>query len=446
MIRSKFHSSKSPIFLISILSWVTVSFFCYYVVFFDREKKEEEVKENITKNYFSDFIDTKSEPKSEANNYSSVPNTSAPDSFPYPLTNGISKEYQFLPEKFTVEHQNWKQIYVKLPPWFWETPRGLGKQEAEWFWKQRENHWHFNDTTNSVWGCVRVITNGHFNGNFIRKQNNTHYINIEGEPSFTKTPQHKIAFYLTSHETNYFQHFLDNGLPHISLMLIATDLEPKDVTIILKGWTTETVPSVLKRWGFNVEKSSQISAEMLVLPEVVPKVHSMFYDVFRKGMNLEYEETNQIVFVSRKRDDTSKFLRIIMNQDEVFDRLKEVFGQNLILYKPRKNDFNSTLNIFTKAKAVIGIHGGAMYNALFSSPKTTIVEIVPVKDNGLYPGQVRGTAVPPFAHLAIYTGSMLMHQQFYRYYQVGTSTNVNIDIEKFITFLKNIPALQNLAK
>ena len=128
-----------------------------------------------------------------------------------------------------------------------------------------------------------------------------------------------------------------------------------------------------------------------------------------------------------------------MNQEQLFQELKKEHGDNVVLFAPTQHSFESAFSLFQKAMIVIGAHGGAMYNAMFSSPKAKIVEIMPIGSDGLYPGQNSSAAVPSFAHMAIYTNAQLMGQPFYRYYQITNgTTNMNVSISDVVDFINEV--------
>jgi len=361
----------------------------------------------------------------------------------YPTDNGISPELNHSIIKKEVNHGKWKQIFMTMPAFHWRIPSGLDAKSAEWFWKQDENMRHFLDANISMTGVVRVIENGKFGGYFDGHSNQTHYINVASEPQFTDSPEFDTAMYITKHEVEYFQHFLDNGVPHIALMLMATGIPPSDVTFVMSSWNTQTIPNILKRWGFKtvLNRGGSISAKRLILPEIVPVINPLYHEQLRIGMKLDYSNANKVVFISRTSSDTSKNTRIISNQNELEKQLRNRFGNNFVLFRPSDYSFEKTLELFQKTTMIIGAHGGAMYNALFSGPDATMIEIMPVESSGLYGGQGSGHSMPPFAHLAMYTNAMVMGQEFYRFYAVGGSS-FNVDVQSFMEWLEKIPAAQ----
>ena len=83
-----------------------------------------------------------------------------------------------------------------------------------------------------------------------------------------------------------------------------------------------------------------------------------------------------------------------------------------------------------------------MYNALWASRDVAVVEIVPIRADGLYAGQGNPSSRPPFAHLAIYTNCMMAGQSFWRFYQVSVGVNFKVDVDYFFTWMdKYLPGI-----
>jgi hypothetical protein len=359
----------------------------------------------------------------------------------YPIDNGIAEGIDRTIARRTECYGAWGRIFVTLPPFHWRVPSGLDPVTTKWFWKQKQNIRRFLDTRIPVTGLVRVVNNGLFCGHFSGSSSQTHYKNLSSAPCHTDAPEYECAMYIERHEVEYFQHFLDNGIPHIALMLLATGVHPGDVTLVMSGWTTQTIPEILARWGFRtvVARSGPVSARTLILPETVPHVHPLYYQQFRDGMGFDHDDADRIVLVSRTSADTAKRSRLLLNQAELEEALRARFGPRFVLFRPREASFSEAVDVFQKAAMVIGVHGGAMYNAMFSSPSATVVEVMPVRRNGLYRGQLTGRSIPSFAHLAMYTNALLMGQEFFRFYAVG-GASFSIVVDRFMAWLESVPA------
>lgn len=123
------------------------------------------------------------------------------------------------------------------------------------------------------------------------------------------------------------------------------------------------------------------------------------------------------------------------------DALFEKYGNKFVVFKAKNYNFYETVNLFRTASVIIGSHGGAMYNQMFSPSNASVIEIMPIGLNGLYVGQSSRYSMPPFAHLAIHTNSLMIGQKFFRYYQPTqlSGGNMVINIIDFIDwFTKNI--------
>jgi capsular polysaccharide biosynthesis protein len=243
-----------------------------------------------------------------------------------------------------------------------------------------------------------------------------------------------------SHEIDYFQHFLDNGVPHLSLMQFASGVDPHTVTFVLERWTTNAIPHLLERYGFRAVKArgGTISAKKIVLPKIVPVIHPLFTQNFLDRLQLDHSRQDKVILVSRTYSDQTKQKRLILNQKALEARLKIMFGRHFVVFHAGAKSINESIRIFERAKMVIGSHGGAMYNALWASQNAQIVEIMPVEYSGAYPEQYALAYMPPFAHLAIYTNSMMNRQKFYRWYEVGVEINYHVKIDRFVEWLEHI--------
>lgn len=356
-------------------------------------------------------------------------------------TNGVLPSLDNNITRVEVDHGNWKRVFVTLPPFYWNIPKGLNKTWVSWFWYQKENHRHFKDSLKPITGVVRIIKNGSFSGSFSRLSNLTHYINLEGQPEFSRNANEDTVMYIAGHQIQYFQHFFDNGIPHIMLMLFACQLHPSNITIRMSSCLSGTISNTLKWVGFKnvIFSGERFSATTLILPEIVPVIHPLYHQNFRNYLKINFSEFNKIIFISRKPSDNCKNMRIINNQDEICDALLKKYGKNFVIFRANSYSFEQTVELFSKASIIIGAHGGAMYNQMFSPSNTSVVEIMPIMPHGLYVGQSSRFTKPPFAHLAIHTNCLMLGQKFFRYYQPTTlsGSNMVINVVDFLEWISS---------
>lgn len=353
------------------------------------------------------------------------------------------------------DHGYWRQYKVCYPPFNWSVPKGLSDEDLKIFWAQPENHRHFYDTnsTNHC-GIIRAISNGQIYQPFPSLSNVTHLINAQtrNKPEISMRPQFDEMIVFTGHWGYYFQHFFDNTGPQICLMMEVLGIEPSDIpTLIETSDLFPNVPRLWKRLGFsNIVHSTpnyKFSAKILFMVESVPRVHPIFFKYLRSHLNLPKKTPKKIIWISRKKSNSYYNQRYIINEKEVIGALRGIFGRDrLVIFDHSQYTFEQTLELFAEAKAIIGAHGGGMYNQFYAPTTATIIEIMPVLHNGLYPDQSNFGEVPTFSHMAVWSNSILIGQSFYRFYQITGFSNFNVNLLKFRRFIKKIPELNNDAE
>jgi hypothetical protein len=333
-------------------------------------------------------------------------------------------------------------IYVDLPPFYWALPLGLNSTTTALFWRQPENHRHFNDSVQWSSGKVQVFFNSTLVDGFHTMHNATHYFNYNRPITVPGgSAEHDVVMLVMGHMIELFQHFLDNGVPHITLMELATGIDPSRVTFIIENWLSDSIPNLLRRYGYThiIKRGTvmgNISARVIVLAEIVPVVHPVLIQRFLDRIHLNHKaQTDKIVLVSRQGSSSSKPTRLILNQDHLERSLRQKFGSRVELFRS-DTKFDTAVEQFERAAVVIGSHGGAMYNALWASRACQIVEILPLLKGGGYPDQGDPTAELQFAHLAFHTISMMNYQRYYRYYTFAGDINYNVDIPHFLNWLQ----------
>jgi hypothetical protein len=148
-------------------------------------------------------------------------------------TNGMTPSLTF-ERKLVQRSPRVLDIYVRLPPFYWALPLGFDEAAAKLFWLQPENHRHFKDSTGHVMGKVQVFYNATLVRGYSPWNNQSHYFNYDtGMVVPCANPKYDVVMFLSGHDTHYFQHFLDNGIPHISLMEMATGIDPSEITFVI---------------------------------------------------------------------------------------------------------------------------------------------------------------------------------------------------------------------
>lgn len=69
--------------------------------------------------------------------------------------------------------------------------------------------------------------------------------------------------------------------------------------------------------------------------------------------------------------------RGVVNEEEILLLLRQRYGEGLVVFAGSDWDVKSTIELFTRARLVIGPHGGAFVNTVFSPADTALVEFLP---------------------------------------------------------------------
>lgn len=76
--------------------------------------------------------------------------------------------------------------------------------------------------------------------------------------------------------------------------------------------------------------------------------------------------------------------RGVINEDALIGLLRKRYGNEMMVFTGAEHDVRSTIELFSRARIVIGPHGGAFVNTLFCAEGTTLVEFVPARQPTQY--------------------------------------------------------------
>jgi hypothetical protein len=306
-------------------------------------------------------------------------------------------------------------------------------------------------------GIVEIYENVKMTGDFNPTNNESHYFNYQGrilQPlAEDEAPEFDTVMYLSGHSSEYFQHFLDNGVPQISLMHFACGLDPSEITYVHYRWIQPAVPILLRKFGFKEVRSraeqfgsdymgqikGEIKAKKLILPLIAPKIHPLLSQHFVDRMQLANQEKgDRVILVSRKVGAGLMGQRFILNEAALQDALRAKYGDDFEVFVPSTDRFEAAMELFVKASVVLGSHGGGLYNVLWGNRNTKLLEIMPVQENGVYPEQRGLNGFPSYCHLAFHTMATMNGHPYYRFYQMARALNYEVDIEEFLQWMDTI--------
>jgi hypothetical protein len=182
-----------------------------------------------------------------------------------------------------------------------------------------------------------------------------------------------------------------------------------------------------------------VSAKTLILAQIVPRLHPLFTRHFIDRMRFSYSALDRVVFVSRNSNThNGNQARIIMNEDDLVEELKKVYGSQFVVFDPATTPYEEAFDVFARARAVIGSHGGGLSNTLWASRKAPLIEIMPVQADGVYPEQGGANGFPSYCHLAFHTIATMNGHPYFRYYQMNDGLNYDVQIPEFVAWLQTV--------
>ena len=229
-----------------------------------------------------------------------------------------------------------------------------------------------------------------------------------------------------------FQHFLDGVLPKI---IQALDyIKNPQVKLVLTPIRDHIIFEMLAKLNISKNRISfytgSFSADYLVLTCITPPLHPVLWQTTRYLLGASEilmvpENETKIVIVTR--DGCRNCDRNLLNINALVLELQAKYTYERVNIFRGPYDLNSTLELFSKTKVVIGTHGGGLYNVNFCPKGTVVIEIMPTYSDG---------KTVAAADTIIWTQSVLLG---HKYWRLPTApVNYLGDVVVNITLVKNI--------
>ena len=231
-----------------------------------------------------------------------------------------------------------------------------------------------------------------------------------------------------------FQHFVDGVLP--KLMQARDVLLAANVSILLHPPGGRMVGQMLTRLGFSDNEliyyyGGYYKSDHQVNTCVTPPYHPALWGAARRALGvrdtLRDAATSLIILLLRTR--SWKAGRRIVNVKPLLRALRTRYGARLHVFYG-ENDLDKAKALFGRARALVGVHGGAFYHMLFAPRNTTVVEIMPTLDSG--------TVLPNYAaHSAFWKLSRSLGHEYWRLVEppLTSEGNVSVNITRLVSVL-----------
>jgi hypothetical protein len=222
-----------------------------------------------------------------------------------------------------------------------------------------------------------------------------------------------------------WQHFIDSALPKLMQAYELLQAHPR--VQFLVRLNDRRFPAVRRLWhllGFSdtqlvafpphPRNTTTYSARQLFLICHAPTHHPLLWQrmqsvLARQLSGAAAAQPRKALLLARTRANAFNLGRMMNNQQQVEELLRFRFRSNFVLFDAadETRTLEETLTLFQQAEAVIGAHGGAMYNALWASDAATVVEFMPTN-------MQTGALPPGLAGTIFWLNAALLGQAFWR--------------------------------
>lgn len=257
-----------------------------------------------------------------------------------------------------------------------------------------------------------------------------------------------------------FQHFHDNGLALVFQMRQLFDAVQKAVApcrfeetlfyehprdeILMDEWKLLGFPSTArasngrrrrKRRRTNSDKfrprkkrrtkeeilANEVTIERYPRDKDQMRVHSSHVQWLRSKFPPEPTTVNRnkVVWISRQQGHGgggNKRQFSYQNESAVVQDLQQKIP-GLVYFHPEQEQLTTVADLTSflyDVCAIVSLHGGQLYNQFFANTRTSIIELVSVKKNGLLDGQSALSELPSLAHRANWHNANLLGQPYWR--------------------------------
>ncbi|XP_013391421.1 uncharacterized protein LOC106159644 [Lingula anatina] len=312
-------------------------------------------------------------------------------------------------------------------------PNCVDEEDLQKFRKHPHNVQLMQQKDKQLRGVIRIVDNGVFHGSFRPP-------GCGWESAFDEIKSENLSWPAAVHFDvlcplivpggSSFQHFLDGVLPKI---VQAHDLlRNKGVKILIPRNRDKIILEILGALG--IEKDMILfhaggiyTARKMIYTCITPPLHPTLWQNAHKLMNAPEKlpvprEEAYVILLTRKQSHNGG--RNMLNQIEVQAFLEKRYGKEKIIVYPGRYNLTTSVSVFGRARLMIGVHGGALYNLNFASSDVSVVEILP--------SDGAGNPLPQgIAHTIFWSMCNMLNQSYWRIYNKAETRNGNVIVDLF---------------
>ena len=238
-----------------------------------------------------------------------------------------------------------------------------------------------------------------------------------------------------------FQHWFDNLYPRIWQIY----KEKKDVIAVIDHPRDKILYDLWSALGFEklIEEVPKRQAQMKTC--IYPRnsqirAHPDMIRDLRQAISINNNPVSgqlKVVWIHRSNSSTHNGGRFVTNENELRNAI-EAAGFEFVLFSGT-NALASGRATFNNSYAIVGVHGGGMYNQYFASKYTKIIELMPVKPSGLLHSQRSSQDIPRLAHRCIWHNANLIGQPYIRVHvKTPTIQRFEAPVDKIVQALSEV--------
>ncbi|CAF1552127.1 unnamed protein product [Adineta steineri] len=253
-----------------------------------------------------------------------------------------------------------------------------------------------------------------------------------------------------------FQHFLDGIGPKLAHSKSYLQKYPDAKVIILQGMRFDR--SVQEIWSMlGVENSERIihytpsmkvGAHLLINPCLTPGIHprlwqdarSMYWSISGIPNPKNEVKKRNLIYIQRTSTNAMNGARLILNEEPLIKILRDYCLKNSLNYvqydhSKDTDHIRSRIELFYNAKIIIGVHSGALSNMNFAQSGTTVIEIMPYRqETSILPmtcSMFRPEDLKACAGYILFTQAQLLNHSYWILPNVvNAQGNMNLSISR----------------
>lgn len=246
-------------------------------------------------------------------------------------------------------------------------------------------------------------------------------------------------------EGNTFQHFMDGVMP--KLAQLSPFLTNPRIKFMLHIPRDKIIQEILIKIGIGLDRVMFVKQTSRIVRMIqhqlvgciAPPLHPILWHTMRELMgvsnNIQVPMT-QAIIILLTRAQSHNGGRNILNIQQISTYLRQRYSDRFVVFKGGYG-LKESMDLFGRARLVIGVHGGAFYNINFCPMEAIVAEYHPVdKTNGQPPKRSSLDIVWKMAQM--------IGQGYYRLSEKAVSNkgDLNISFYKFKLLLDKVDYLQ----